>query len=75
MAPSIVVLGNQILNIKMSSLKLIIESIGQKVMTKSSFEHRFHNLKYFEVGFFLVFFEFSIKSRAPIQKLYKKSFN
>ena len=52
MVPSIVVLGTQIMNNKMRSSKLIIKSTTQKVMAKSSFGRRLHNLKSFEVGVF-----------------------
>ena len=38
MVPSIVVLGTQILKIKMKSPKIIIKSITQKVMASYSFE-------------------------------------
>jgi hypothetical protein len=34
----------------MNSSKRIIESIAQKVMAKSGFGHRFHDLKKLEVG-------------------------
>jgi hypothetical protein len=41
-------------------------------MAKSSFGSRFHDLKYFEVGFFLIFLE-SIKNlRAPLQNFVGK---
>ena len=52
MATSIIVLDAQIWNIKMRSSKLIVESDAQKVIAKFGFGHRFHDLKYFEVGFF-----------------------
>ena len=40
MAPTIVVLGTQILqNIKMSSSKLVIKSTTQKVMAKTGLRH------------------------------------
>ena len=41
----------QISNMKMRSSKIIIKNIAQKVMAKSSLGHRFHDLRYFEVGF------------------------
>ena len=47
MMPSVYMLGNQIKNIKMRSSKFIIENITQKVMAKSSFGCRFHDLKCF----------------------------
>ena len=34
--------------------KLIIKSISQTVMIKFGFERRFHDLKYFEIGFFFL---------------------
>ena len=37
-------------------------------MAKFDFGHRFHDLKYFGVGFFIIFLEFIIKLRAPLQK-------
>ena len=43
-------------HIKMRPSKLIIKSTTQKVMVKSSFGRRFHDLKYFEVGFFIFIF-------------------
>jgi hypothetical protein len=36
----------------MRSPKLIIKNDAQKQMAKSSFGRKFHDLKYFEVGFF-----------------------
>ena len=36
----------------MRSTKLIIIGIAQKVMAKFGFGPRFHDLEYFEVGFF-----------------------
>ena len=45
MTPSIVVLGTQIKNIKMKSSKFTTKSTSQKVMAKSSFGRRFHDLK------------------------------
>ena len=57
MASFIVVLSIQIKTIKMRSSKLILKSIAQKVMSKSGFASRFHDLKYFEVGIFFIFLE------------------
>ena len=57
MASFLVVLSIQIKNIKMRSSKLILKSIAQKVMSKFGFARRFHDLKYFEVGFFFIFLE------------------
>ena len=51
MATFIVVLSTQIHNIKMRFSKLIIKSDAHKILTKFGFGHRFHDLKYFEVGF------------------------
>ena len=49
---SVVVLNNQLHNIKLRSSKLTIESDVEKQMVETSFEHRFHGLKSFEVGVF-----------------------
>jgi hypothetical protein len=35
----------------MRSLKPVIKNIVKKVMAKYGFGHKFHDLKYFEVGF------------------------
>jgi hypothetical protein len=32
--------------------KLVIKNIAQKVMTKSGFGHKFHDLKYFKINIF-----------------------
>ena len=37
-------------------------------MAKSGFRHRFHDLKYFEAGFFFMFIEIIINLRAAFQK-------
>ena len=37
-------------------------------MAKSSFGRRIHNLKYFEVGNFLILLKFIINLRAPLQE-------
>jgi hypothetical protein len=50
MVPSIIS-STHIKNIKMRSLKHVIKNIVKKVMAKYGFGHRFHDLKYFEVGF------------------------
>ena len=50
MMRSIVVLGTQIYNIKMRSLKIIIKSIAQKVMVEFGFGCRFRNV--LKLGFF-----------------------
>ena len=34
-----------------------------------SFERRFHDLKYFEVGYFCIFLKFIINSRASLQNI------
>ena len=49
---SVVVLNNQLQNIKLRSSKLTIESDAEKQMVETSFGHRFHGLKCFEVGVF-----------------------
>ena len=56
----------------MRSSKLIIKSTAQKVMAKSSFECRFHDLKYFKVGYFFMFLEFTLNLRASLQKFVEK---
>ena len=49
--------------------KLIIKNTTQRVIAKSRFRLRFHDLKYFEVGFFsFIFLEFIIELRTPLQK-------
>jgi len=48
----IVKLGTQIQNINMRSSKSIIKSDAQKQLTKYSFERKFHDLKYFDLGIF-----------------------
>ena len=58
MMTSIVVLNTEIYQVERSS-KLIIKSDAHKHMVESSFEHIFHDLKYFEVGFF---FSYSLNS-------------
>ena len=56
-------------DVKMRSSKLIIKSIAQEAMTDSSFGHRFHDLKYFEVGFvFFIILEFFYKLESTITK-------
>ena len=60
MAPFILVLGTEIQNIKIWSIKLIIKSIAQKVMAKYGFGRRFHDLEYFKVTFCFIFIEFDI---------------
>jgi hypothetical protein len=65
MMTSIVVLDTQRYNINMRSLKLITKSDAQKGMVKFDFGCRFHDLKYFEVGFFVMFLVFIINFRAP----------
>ena len=52
MMTSIVKLGTQIHNINMRSSKLIIKNDAEKQLTKYSFERKFHDLKYFELGIF-----------------------
>ena len=50
--PSLVVLGTQIENIKMRSSRLIIKCLAQKEISIFGIGHRFHDLEYFELGFF-----------------------
>ena len=50
MMTSIVKLGTQIQNISMRSSKPIIKSDASKQLTKYSFECKFHDLMYFELG-------------------------
>jgi hypothetical protein len=52
LVPFIVVLGTQILNIRLRSSKLIMKNIAQKVVATFGFGRRFHDLIYFEVGCF-----------------------
>ena len=61
-------------NIKMSSSKLIIKSIVQKVMAKFGLEHRFHDLKCFEILKLesFTFLEFTMNSREIITKICRK---
>jgi hypothetical protein len=53
MMTSTSVIRTQIYNIKMTSSKNITKSKVRKQMAKYGFERRFHDLKYFELGFFL----------------------
>jgi hypothetical protein len=47
-----------------------MRSMAQNVMAKFGFGHRFHDLKYFEVGlFFFIFPHFIINLRAPTTKM------
>ena len=48
-----------------------MESDAQKQMAKYGFEHKFHNLKYFEDWFFSVILEFTMNLRASLQKIEK----
>ena len=58
------------------SSKHIIKITAQKVMAKFIFGHRFHDLNYFEVVVFLVFFEFITNLREHYQKhVNKHQFN
>jgi hypothetical protein len=65
MMPSTTVISTQIYNVKMTSSKNITKSKVQKQMAKYGFEHRFHDLKYFEHGFFFLFLKFIMNLRAP----------
>ena len=49
-------------------LQLIIKSIIQKVIAKSSFKRRFHDLKYFEVGYLFHIPYFQFKTKGIITK-------
>ena len=49
----------------MRSSKNIIKNSAQKVVDKFGFGLGIHDLKYFEVGIFLIFLEFIINLRAP----------
>ena len=61
MMTPIIVLNNQMSNIKLRSSKPINNSDAQKQMADSSFGHRFHDLEYFEVEFFFfILLEFII---------------
>ena len=59
MMTSIVVLNNEMQNIKLTSSELIIKSDAQKNMVEFSCGRRFDDLKYFKVGFF---FSYSLNS-------------
>ena len=48
----VVVLNTQMYEIKLRSSILIIKSGAQKQMIEFEFGRRFHDLNYFEVGFF-----------------------
>ena len=50
----------------------IFKIISSKEMTKSGFGHRFHDLKYFKVGFIFILLEFLISLRATLQKFVGK---
>ena len=52
----------------MRSPKFIIKNTTQRTMVKFVFGHRFHDLKYFEIRFFLTFLIFIINLRAPLHK-------
>jgi hypothetical protein len=54
MMTSIGVLHTQMWNIKLRPSKLIISSDAQKHMVGLDFERKFHDLKCFEVGIFLL---------------------
>ena len=41
-------------------------------MAKYGLGHRFHDLKYFEVGILFVFLKFMIYSRTPLQQFVKR---
>ena len=56
----------------MRSSKLVIESDAQKKMAKSRSGCKFHDLKYFNIKFY-IFLKIIILLRASIQKLLKKS--
>ena len=56
----------------MRSSKLIIKSDVEKAMAKYGFGRKFHDLKYFEVGFFFVFLEFTRSLRVSLQKFVEK---
>ena len=55
----------------MSSSKLIIKNVAQKVMANYGL-HRCHDLEDFEVGFFFIFYEYTITLRAALQKIIEK---
>jgi hypothetical protein len=54
MMTSTTVISTQIYNVKMTSSKNITKSKVRKQMAKYGFERRFHDLKYFEHGFFIL---------------------
>ena len=42
-------------------------------MAKTSFKRRFHDLKYFDVGFYFIYLEFIINLRSSLQKFVEKN--
>ena len=56
----------------MRASKVIIKGDAQKVMGKCGFGHRFHDLKYFEVGIFLIFLDF-VNLRALLKNFLEKN--
>jgi hypothetical protein len=73
MMTSTTVISTQIYNVKMTSSKNITKSKVRKQIAKYGFECRFHDLKYFEHGFFFTFLKFKMNLRAPCKKSCKKS--
>ena len=73
MMTSTTIISTQIYNVKMTSSKKITKSKVQKQIAKYGFEHRFHDLKCFEYGFFLTFPKFMMSLRAPCKKSCRKS--
>ena len=68
-----VVSNTKLKNMELRSSIFIINSDAQKQLIEFGFECRFHDLNYFEVGFFFMFLEFIFYLRASSQKLHKKT--
>ena len=65
-------LGTQIQNTNIRSSKLIItKCITQKVLAKSDFGHRFYDLKFLKLNYF-IFLEFIINLTTPLQNFVEK---
>lgn len=62
------------IKIKLNIMHVIIECTAQKVMVKYGYGCKFHDLKYFEVGFLFTFLAFVINLRAPIQFFFVKKY-
>ena len=70
----VVMLNIQNWKIDLRSSILIIKSDAQRQMVESGFGRRCHDLSYFGIVFFSIFFECIIYLRASSQTLWKPSF-